>query len=188
MHAFDPPTMPVTNELFYNYDYGDDWLFRISCKEIYSRVSERTNENETKAALRKAGAQLKKMNSGSGPSSGTGSASNAGSASGALIRKQLEACNWGRDYMADYLFVDSAGNQVHADLRNALLQSSLNAEPVCIFAEGLPPVEDVGGPGGFFDFIRTIHGDNSEKAVSLREWARSQGWKGVLPKDPRSLL
>ena len=53
--AFDPEIWPLTDTLYYNYDYGDDWLFRITCKEIYFRAEEEfTPEGETETALREA--------------------------------------------------------------------------------------------------------------------------------------
>jgi len=48
-------------------------------------------------------------------------------------------------------------------------------------------VEDVGGIGGFFKFLQTIHGEDEEEAAGMRQWARSLGWKEVRPR-PEGLL
>lgn len=167
MHAFDPSVQPVTDKLYYHYDYGDDWLLRIVCNEIYFRVEEETDEKETKAALRKVGKTL-------------------GFRYPEIDRK-LEACGWGRNYMEEYLFEDSRGREVHNMLYVPLCNCFLETKPVCVRADGVPLVEDVGGVGGFFDFIRNIHGKDAEKAASLRTWARGLGWKEIVPR-PGSLL
>ena len=53
--------------------------------------------------------------------------------------------------------------------------------------KGLSLIEDVGGPSGFFDFLRNIPGKDPDNALALREWARSKGWKETVPK-PSGLL
>ena len=63
----------------------------------------------------------------------------------------------------------------------------LEAKPVCVHAEGVPLVENVGGVDGFLDFIRTIHGEDAGEAASLRTWARGLGWKEIVPKPGRLL-
>lgn len=163
MHAFDPQVWPLTDTLYYNYDYGDDWLFRITCKEIYFRAEEEfTPEGEMETALREAEKR-----------SGIRSLE---------MEKNLQDCGWGKNYMEEYTFVDYRCSEVHNMLYLPLCECFLETKPVCIFAEGLPLVEDVGGIGGYFDFIRTIHGEDAQEAASLRTWARSLGWKGIVPK------
>ena len=59
MHAFDPPARPVTDTLYYYYDYGDGWLFRITCTGIHSLREERFTETaETQAAFQRVQKQL----------------------------------------------------------------------------------------------------------------------------------
>ena len=53
---------------------------------------------------------------------------------------------------------------------------------VCVLTEGLPLIEDVGGANGFLNYIEKIHGEDTEEAASLRQWARGQGWKEIVPK------
>ena len=163
MHAFDPEIWPLTDTLYYNYDYGDDWLFQITCKEIYFRAEEEfTPEGETETALREAEKR-----------SGIRSLE---------MEQNLQDCGWGKNYMEEYTFVDYRCREVHNMLYLPLCECFLETKPVCIFAEGLPLVEDVGGIGGYFDFIRTIHGEDAQEAASLRTWARSLGWKEIVPK------
>lgn len=168
MHVFDPPVSPVTDMLYYSYDYGDDWLFRITCKDIYSCYEEDYSEDpEIKAAFRKSKKLLGFRHQ--------------------ETEQKMEACQWGRDFMEDIIFFDSKGREVNNMFYVPLCNSYLEERPVCILTEGLSLVEDVGGVDGFFDFIRKIHGEDAEEAASMRQWARSLGWKGIVPK-PSGLL
>ena len=168
MHAFDPAVRPVTDTLYYQYDYGDDWFFRITCKEIYFRAEEEYSpETETEKAFREAEKR-------------------SGSRSAEMERK-LKACRWGKNYMEEYTFMDFTGQEAPDLFWLPLCDCYLETKPVCVQAEGLPLVEDVGGVGGYFGFIRSIHGEDAGEAAALRSWARGQGWKEIVPK-PGSLL
>lgn len=168
MHAFDPAVWPITDTLYYNYDYGDDWLFRITCKEIYYRAEEEyTPAEETERAFREAEKRY-------------------GSRS-LEMEENLKDCRWGKNYMEEYTFMNFRNHEVHDMFYLPLCECYLETKPVCVMAEGLPLVEDVGGVFGYFDFIRSIHGEDVEKAAALRSWARGQGWKEIVPK-PGSLL
>lgn len=167
MHAFDPPARPITNTLYFHYDYGDGWLFRITCKEIYTLQSRQISEKETEAALRKVKKQLTNPD--------------------LTIENKLRACDWGRDFLQEYTFTDTKNRELHNMLYRPLCTVYLEERPVCIHAEGLSLIEDVGGPTGFFEFIRDIHGNDPDNAPALREWARSKGWKEIVPK-PGGLL
>lgn len=60
--------------------------------------------------------------------------------------------------------------------------------PVCIQADGLPVLDDVGGVGGYIDFLRTIHLSRSErKREEMCEWAGSLGWTGRITQ-PKNFL
>ena len=53
--------------------------------------------------------------------------------------------------------------------------------PVCLYVDGLPVIEDVGGTHGFAAFLKGLHGeeDNFHDHVPEDiEWAKSQGWNG----------
>lgn len=163
MHAFDPPAEPITDTFYYHYDYGDDWLIRITCDAIYTRWDE-IQEIDTKPeiifekAVKNNGLQNTEME--------------------AKIRSFVLQ----RDFCNEYDYMDTEGNRTDDTVRSALIHAELKKAPVCIAAEGLPPVEDVGGIGGFFDFLRTIHGEDAEEAARMRKWARGNGWKEVVPK------
>ena len=59
--------------------------------------------------------------------------------------------------------------------------------PICVNADGLNLLDDVGGIWGYVDLIRTLHGDNKEEAQNLREWAESLGWSPRMNKPERML-
>lgn len=96
------------------------------------------------------------------------------------------------DY-GDNWFVKITGSWNCADLveRGRLTQEELDAaaltewkthRPVCIARDGLNVLDDVGGMGGYLQFLRAINKDTSDdngmydnKDSSL-EWAKSLGW------------
>lgn len=63
-----------------------------------------------------------------------------------------------------------------------------NHTPICVEADGLPVLDDVGGVHGYVDFLVTTHhsADESERE-DAREWARSLGWTGRVSK-PQYIL
>lgn len=72
----------------------------------------------------------------------------------------------------------------HADLLRKVVSKKT---PVCVYADGLALLDDVGGIGGFIEMLRTLHGDDKEEAESMREWASDQGWIGRSVKPERML-
>jgi len=48
--------------------------------------------------------------------------------------------------------------------------------PILLFGEGDAPPEDVGGPGGFADFLEIIADPNHEEHEEMKLWAQSQLW------------
>lgn len=53
-------------------------------------------------------------------------------------------------------------------------------QPVCIHKAGLSVLDDVGGLGGFADFLGMIYeGEDKEESSRLRAWAKSLGWNAT---------
>lgn len=163
MHAFDPPAMPVTDTLYYNYDYGDDWLIRITCREIYTRWEQELNIDEESEKLFERVGEVSVARE-------------------SEIERKLVKYVLRKDFSDEYDYTDLDGNLANDALRFALIRAELNKEPVCVMAEGLPPVEDVGGISGLFEFLKAIHGEDAEEAARMRQWARGLGWKEVRPR------
>lgn len=60
--------------------------------------------------------------------------------------------------------------------------------PICLEADGLPVMDDVGGVCGYIDFLSTIHeSEDEDERRSAREWARSLGWTGRMIKEKNIL-
>ena len=64
--------------------------------------------------------------------------------------------------------------------------------PVCVAADGLPVLDDVGGARGYSEMLKGIHGEESgyydyNDPLRTKEWARSMGWTGRMSK-PENML
>jgi len=57
-------------------------------------------------------------------------------------------------------------------------------KPICIIKDGLHVLDDCGNIPGYIDMLRTLHEEDRDEAMEMREWARGQGWTGreVSPK------
>ncbi len=112
------------------------------------------------------------------------------------VRKQAQSDRI--DYFYDY----GDGWQVSIALADVYYQEDLKIEelddvlwkvakhqmPVCVEADGLPVMDDVGGIGGYIDFLRVLHySAEPERKEEAREWARSVGWTGRMTK-PENML
>ena len=84
-------------------------------------------------------------------------------------------------------FVDAFDQQVGGEFLDQLLEIAKKEKPVCIAWDGMSLVDDVGGIGGFCEFLETINGDDPEAKKSYKKWARGLGWTGRMPK-PENML
>ncbi len=101
---------PVTRELIYNYDFGDNWIVTITKKKDCGDLL----------------------------------------AGGVLSKEELVEAN------------------------ETVIEKH---KPVCIHKDGVFVVDDVGGLGGFADFLGTIYeSDDREEQSESRSWAQSLGW------------
>ena len=81
----------------------------------------------------------------------------------------------------------SDGEIVDDELRDQIAMVISKARPVCIMADGLPVLDDVGGIYGYCEMLLGIHGEGSEffdydDPEETKEWARMQGWTGRMSK------
>lgn len=60
-------------------------------------------------------------------------------------------------------------------------------KPVCIAKDGLDVMDDVGGVGGYINFLQELHEGDKETRAENKEWARSQGWTG-RDRKPEKML
>lgn len=90
----------------------------------------------------------------------------------------------------DGVKVDTKGKEGEKSLAEKLYHVMHDQIPICIEADGLPVMDDVGGVHGYCDFLNGIHGKGSDlydDAEESREWARSMGWTGRMSKAERIL-
>ncbi|MDO4491866.1 MAG: hypothetical protein Q4B85_12435 [Lachnospiraceae bacterium] len=85
------------------------------------------------------------------------------------------------------LFVDAFGQQVHGEYLDRLKTIGRKEKPVCIAWDGINLMDDVGGVGGFCDFLEMIHSSDQKEKKRYREWAKGQGWTGRMPKTENIL-
>lgn len=101
---------PVTREIIYNYDFGDNWRVAITKKKD---------------------------------------------------------CN-------DLLESNAVSSEELAEANETVLSMH---KPVCIYKDGISLMDDVGGLGGFADFLGTIYeSDDKDDRANARAWAQSLGW------------
>ena len=84
-------------------------------------------------------------------------------------------------------FVDSDGQRVSDEMQTTLENIFYGQKPICIYADGLNVMDDVGGLSGYLNFLETIHGMDQDEARSMRVWARGMGWTGRRSK-PENML
>ena len=133
--------MPFVEELYYVYDYGDDWCVKITCLDAYT-----ANEDYDH-------------------------------------RFGVGCYTIDKDKIpADELkYKDRNGKEVDDALREKLQTVYTKTLPVCVYADGLNVMDDVGGLYGFQEFLQTINSklpDDAEEKESAKEWARGMGWTG----------
>ena len=138
--------LPFIDELYYIYDYGDDWCIKITCEEAYT-----ANSNYDRS-FRK------------------------------LYEDDHEAEEVKSRVPVDQLqYTDTSGNIADDALREKIQKVYIEGKPICVMMDGLSVMDDVGGIGGFRDFLRNINDESPERADEVKEqnhWARMQGWTG----------
>ena len=84
--------------------------------------------------------------------------------------------------------VDKNGKEIEGELRDQITSVIVKQKPVCILADGLPLLDDVGGISGYCEFLLGVHGQDeySDKEETI-EWGRSMGWNGRMNK-PENIL
>ena len=84
-------------------------------------------------------------------------------------------------------FVDAYNKPIEGEFLEKMKEIEKKEKPICIAWDGLSLLDDVGGIGGFCEFLEIINGDDSEAKKSYKTWARSLGWTGRMPKPEKML-
>lgn len=91
-------------------------------------------------------------------------------------------------FLADRDYYRCADDGRVSDELNVILrQVDWKQYPVCVYADGLNLVDDVGGIYGYVDLIRTIYGEDKEEAKETLEWAEGLGWSKRMNKPDKML-
>jgi hypothetical protein len=85
------------------------------------------------------------------------------------------------DYMGKYqkiIYVyDYGDGWLHQIEVENLIADCMEELPILLSGEGDAPPEDVGGSGGFADFLAIINNPKHKEFESMRSWAEGQRWK-----------
>ena len=88
-------------------------------------------------------------------------------------------------------FVNSQGEEVDDEFLKTVCQVLFEGAPLCLEADGLPVMDDVGGVYGYCEFLKGIHSKENngpyDDPKESKEWARSMGWTGRMSK-PKNIL
>lgn len=84
-------------------------------------------------------------------------------------------------------FKDCNGNSVPEDENERLNEVYLQAKPICIYADGLNVMDDVGVIYGYRDFLEAINEGDPSEVSENKEWAKWMGWTGRKTK-PENVL
>ena len=79
---------------------------------------------------------------------------------------------------------DHHNRPVIKEIRRQIAQVITSNRPLCIFADGLNVMDDVGDISGFCHFLVSIHEGSQDEKEKQLAWARGQGWTGrkMLPE------
>lgn len=72
-------------------------------------------------------------------------------------------------------------------LSEQLDQVRKTGKPLCIAMDGKRLLDNVGGIGGYCNFLRTVNGKDAAAKQEMREWARSLDWTGRRCKPDKLL-
>ena len=144
----EPRAIPLSDTLFYFYDYGDDWKVSVTCEEVFYTKDGWDYPNEM------------------------------GYVTVSVTDKQV--------YKSTEAY-DQGNAPITGLLRDQIAKVVTSKRPVCIAADGLDLIDDVGGVHGFCDFLLSIREGTDEEKLEMKEWAAGQGWTGRRVK-PENIL
>lgn len=188
--------LPVFKDLYYLYDYGDDWCVHIAMIDKYDR---KTNADlQTSVAgdwfvpdimNEKDGLSKYSYFIDDGENNIQKELEKQAAEKGAP-KKEYATTAAGEVYDISGLF-DALDNRQHfeceveEELRAQLAVVDVKRMPVCTKVDGLNVMDDVGGISGLLNFYRIINGEDSDEKAEMREWARGLGWTGRMSKPEK---
>lgn len=82
------------------------------------------------------------------------------------------------------------GEIIEGELAEHIRTMIVKCRPICISADGLPVLDDVGGIDGYCNLLLALHEqDNSQfkNAEKAKEWSSGMGWNGRMNKPEKML-
>lgn len=152
MSEIDSKAVPLTKELIYKYDYGDDWTVKITLVDQY--YSDDAWDHPKNGWITPA-----------------------------ITDEQV---------FDDQTPMYKDGEVIDGELKEQICSVISNYRPLCVAADGLPVLDDVGGIGGFCGMLLGLHGKDCggypfEDAEETKEWASGMGWTGKMSKPEKML-
>ena len=92
-----------------------------------------------------------------------------------------------KQVLADKTAFDMNNQKLGKAMALKVAMVAMKKKPVGLSVDGLSLMDDVGGIGGYIDFLRVIHGEDSDEKEDMKEWAKWMGWTGRMIK-PENLL
>jgi len=88
-------------------------------------------------------------------------------------------------------FLNRSGEEAEGNRKGQIITVLTEWKPLCIKADGLPVMDDVGGIYGYCNFLQVINseeqGDPFESPEEALQWGKMQGWTGRMSKPEKML-
>ena len=188
--------LPVFKDLYYLYDYGDDWCVHIAMIDKYDRKTSADLQTSVAGGWfvpdimnEKDGLSKYRYFIDDGENNIQKELEKQAAEKGAP-KKEYATTAAGEVYDISGLF-DALDNRQHfeceveEELRVQLAVVDVKRMPVCTKVDGLNVMDDVGGISGLLDFYRIINGEDPDEKAEMREWARGLGWTGRMSKPEK---
>lgn len=95
------------------------------------------------------------------------------------------------DYGDDWTVKITVVEEVEGELKDQVLETE---RPICVAADGLPVMDDVGGIRGYCELLKVVKGKEEsevsafESKEDAKDWARMMGWTGRKNKAKNGLV
>lgn len=94
---------------------------------------------------------------------------------------------WEVTISCEEIFKQGDRRERSPEVSEQLYQVRKTGKPLCMAMDGKRLLDNVGGIGGYCNFLRTINGNDTTAKQEMREWARSLDWTGRRCKPDKLL-
>ena len=92
------------------------------------------------------------------------------------------ACLDGEQATEEMCVYNIRGEYIEGEEAGDIVKVMMYDKPECVAVDGLPVMDDVGGPYGYISFLQELHEGEPEEREENKSWARGMGWTGRMPK------